>query len=344
MGLRTDDHHIDTIIEKANAVIGAYFNNFPGIGKTLGLTEDERDYILVGLALRFTDRQIISSLNEKRKQAGLQQTVLLNLLYYRKEYKELIDDIYVVTATRIGELFRFADKVHRIQVYNRLATGLEKAVIPAFDTGVIDENDIKLGNMLLKVMDRMDSEMGSKPLTGMLRKVNYLDDDKPTAGNISQKDAIDLIKQELDSRYKAQLPQAIEAKVNFTDYTLCANGEKMADVFVCWNSVVTDNNSGCQCPVQAGKLQECPKFLNKSLLDSKQWLFSARERRNTIEDIAYLVGCKEYDQEIRDRVAYFLKKHEVFFHPKEESKKEPVKENVEVIKDEQTVSSDKQST
>lgn len=277
------------------------------------LRNEDVEQIILGLALKFTTKEILHIVTEQRAKDGLPPIENHNLTYYRVKYSELIDEVYTVAALRIGEVYSNADKIVRIARYNELADALRTRVMEDVE-GEIDDLSIKKMNTYLRVLDRMNVEMGNVPMSKMIRRNPKEPDEDGTpddGSGLSKEETMELIKKALDEKYRKQLPDAISEKLSFTDYTNCANGETLTGITVCWNDKMTDNDAGAQCPVQAGKVKKCPKFLNQSLLDNKEWLLTARQQGLSVAKIISLVGCEEWDVDVRNRVAWFLKKHDI---------------------------------
>lgn len=278
------------------------------------LRYEDKCTILIGLALRLTEKEITAVINKQRAEIGLKPFSEKGIYYYRKQYGELIDQIYTTCVLRIGEIYKFADKFYRISRYNELADVLRQTVISDFDTEINDMS-IKKANLYIKVLDRLNTEMGNVSLKDMVRRLpkEELEEDNPEAAISLSKDDVKLLFDEIiKDRYSTQLPIPISRKIEFTDYLNCANGEKMSDnTVLCWNDKMTGDKAGSQCPVQAGSVQKCPKFLNRVLLDNPEWLMETKRQHTSIKHVAGLVGCTEYDTDIRDRVAYFMKKHDI---------------------------------
>jgi predicted house-cleaning noncanonical NTP pyrophosphatase (MazG superfamily) len=277
------------------------------------LRDEDVEEIIIGLALKLTSKEILTIVSEKRQKDGLPPVESNNLTYYRTKYSEIIDEVYTLAALRIGEIYSNADKIVRIARYNELADALRTRVMEDIE-GEIDDLSIKKMNTYLRVLDRVNIEMGNIPMSKMIRRQQKEPDESGTPDDgigLSKEETIDLIKKALNEKYKNQLPDAISEKLSFTDYTNCANGEQLSGVTVCWNDKMTDNDAGTQCPVQAGKVKKCPKFLNQSLLNNKDWLLNARKQGLSVAKIISLVGCDEWDVDVRNRVAWFLKKHDI---------------------------------
>jgi len=277
------------------------------------VTIEEREEMIIGLALKMTDREILKMLNDARLEANKPIIQFRTLLYYRKKYSELIDEVYATAVLRIGDIYRFSDKLYRISRYNELAEVLrDKVMGDMIDEETPSERSIKLANLYLRLLDRVNVEMGGKTLLeGMIKRSGQENEDDGKDINLTKEEVRALVKTEISERYSAQLPKSITDKIDFTDYTICANGEKMGDVVVCWNAKMTNDDLGSQCAIQSGKVQKCPKFLNITLLNNKDWLLNARSRKLTITDIASLAGCQEVDRDCHDRVTFHLKANDV---------------------------------
>jgi hypothetical protein len=276
-------------------------------------TEDRRN-ILIGLAMRMTYVQINNLVNTARKARG-DEPINVGIARYKKNYGDLIDEIYGIIATRIGEVYKYADKAVRIGALNDMADVLRDSVMDEFNARIEDEMTIKKGNLFIKVLDRLNAEMGGKSLFDAMSRRIPSDDstERGKAETFSKADIVQAVTQSVEDRYAGQLPPAIKSKISFTDYTACANGEDLSGVTMCWNQAMNKIAGGDQCAVQCSKVEQCSKFLNKNMVNNKAWLEHVREQRMTMKQIAIACGCSEYDAEIRGRVIYFLNKFEVYF-------------------------------
>jgi hypothetical protein len=287
------------------SLIRAHLPQSIAVGKLRKLNQDDLENILVGLALRFSDTEVAKYVNAERKQRGEDEEISYNLVFhYRKQFADTIDTLYGLAAQRVGELFKYADKLHRIGRYNAIASALDKHVMDDFTGPLPTEFGLKMANVYIKVLDRLNDEMGKKPL---ILQRNREDDD----GQDKQlpKDEIAIaVKVAIEERYSKQLPPTAHNIIDFSDYKVCANGEYLGKHYVCWNeSIAVDG----KCAVQQGHIQTCPKFLNKTLLSDKNWMTEARDRKLSIKSISKLAGCADYDPDIRDRVGFYLKQHDL---------------------------------
>ncbi len=285
----------------------------------------DRKRIILGLAMRFTNNEIIGMVNQYRSEENLPPVSIGHTAYYRKKYGDIIDEIYIENVVRINEIYKYADKVVRVARINELSDLYYSSIKNEFsisDGKVTSEINVQT-NTLLRLFDRMKVEVGDPSVNGMLRRNNR---NKEKHADNSEFEDISLdkndVSQLLEKRYANQLPSSIEKKIDFTDYNHCANGEKSGEMVCCWHKGITKGNTGSQCKVQSGEIQKCPKFLNSSLLDNIEWLRTQRERKQSVEDLAFMVGCTEYDPEIRDIIADKLKDSGIFAISRNNEKEE----------------------
>jgi len=308
------------IDNEMKVIIASHFGEHwtPPTGAGGHLDEEDKTRILIGFGLRLSASDILKIVNESRKQKNQHSLEVSHMNYYKQKYGDLIDELYANAILRIGEIYKFSDKLYRIARFNELAEVLHHRLIDELEQGVdsVDETTLKRANLYIKVLEKINVEMGGTSVKDMIRRRKDREEDendKNDVTNLSKQEISQIISQSIEDRYKGQLPPTIREKIEHSDYVNCANGEKMGEVVVCWNDKMTDNSPGSQCPVQMGKVKKCPKFLNQILLDDKNFLQVSREDGYNIsfKQIAKLVGCTEYDVEIRDRVGFFLKKHDI---------------------------------
>lgn len=267
------------------------------------LTQDDLETLLIGLVLRLSDAEVAKTVNEQRTERK-EEPISHNLVFhYRKQYAAEIDSLYALAAMHVGEIFKYADKLFRIGRYDALASLLDGHVTSAFE-GSPNEFDLKVGNLYIKVLDRLNVEMGNRPMGNIVRPPEEEGQDKLESAETTKAQIGALI----DERYHKQLPRGVHSKISFSDYTVCANGEKLGETYACWNERAAHEGS---CAVHLGKVKTCPKFLNRSLINDKNWLVETRRKKLNLESVARLAGCTEYDHDIRDRVAFYMKTHDV---------------------------------
>src|SRR3990172_13276832 len=242
-----------------------------------GFTEFERETVLVGLVLRLSQKEILREINRIRQIQGIKPLDHFYIGSFKRRYGTIIDELYANAAIRIGEIYKYSDKLFRIGRYNELAGVLHKTVVDQLEMGIDEDIVIKKAHLYLKVLQNLNAEMGNVTMKDMIRRRPKEDADEDR--QLNKDEFKELVAQMITDRYKHILPPSISQKIEFSDYLNCANGEKMGDwQVVCWNEKMTSNNAGTQCPVQAGKLHKCPKMLNRSLLDNKEWLVTTREK------------------------------------------------------------------
>src|SRR5690242_2953314 len=99
--------------EQLVAVVDAEWDNFKfnrtlNVGNGEKLRAEDRKQIVIGLAIRMTDKEILTMVNKQRRADGLVDADIANLNYHRAKYKDIIDEVYVYAAKRIGEVYSFA--------------------------------------------------------------------------------------------------------------------------------------------------------------------------------------------------------------------------------------------
>lgn len=276
------------------------------------LRRSDLEEIILGLAMRLTEKEILHIVNDNRREAGL-EAVSVSIAYYRKKYQDIIDEVYANATLRIGEIYRYSDKMIRISKYNDLAEALQQRVQSRLENPAADmEETLKMTNTFIRVLDRLNIEMGS-PTLGKLaltrnRPWEKPEEEKPVPVNLTKEEMKELTRESIKERYKNQLPAVVSEKLSFTDYELCAFGEKLGDCHVCWSSKMTKGDAGSQCVVQKGEVKRCPHFFNRTMVDNRPWLENMREH-SSFKQIAYAAGCTEYDDEVDDRLKYFFKKN-----------------------------------
>lgn len=316
--------------QELRSVIDTYFedsvkyNRFLNVSKGEKLRPDDHKTIILGLAMRMTEKEILVMVNKSRRENGLIDADIQNLSYYRKKYGEIIDEVYIEATLRIGEIYSTADKMVRVARLHELAEVFRESVMEDAQGQGINTLTNQKANTYIRILDRMNVEVGAMPLAKMINRPNNKpnENNEPIDSKLENAEIAELVKSAISERYEHLLPSAIEQKLDFTDYKNCANGEKLGEIIVCWHTVMTNNNKGSQCPIQAGTLQKCPKFLNKSLLNDENWLKRQRENKQTIADIATIIGCEEFDPEVREVIAFHLKKYELLKAEKQESVEE----------------------
>jgi len=275
------------------------------------VTMSDREIIVIGLALRMTNNEIARMVNDERKKYDRPAITGFSISYYRKKYSDLVDEVYSEIAVRIGEIYTYADKLKRIGRYDELAQLMRQKVVAEFEgAGEPSETALKIANLYIRVLDKLNAEMGGKSLLdGMIQRRG--EDNLPDTG-LPANDMKEVIQDTLEARYANQLPERSMTKIKWSDYTVCALGEKLGDMVVCWHSGMTQGDPGTQCPIQAGKTQQCPKFINRTILDNRDWLHNVRIKNEmTIREIAVACGCEQADKEVYDRIVHYLHKHDV---------------------------------
>jgi len=189
-------------------------------GKTLD-NEDAAE-LLMGLALRISDREVLNIVNARLQAKGLKLQDATTITYYKRQYSDLIDEIWAQGMMRIGEIYCFADKFHRIHKLNKLALALEMKMNKYLEFGY-DDTTHKVINTWMRVLTKMQEETGFFTVKDVQNK---LKEQGPT-DNIDTDEKIPLTKQELidlmAGRFQNQLPKAKEIEAKNID----ANKEKV---------------------------------------------------------------------------------------------------------------------
>lgn len=278
------------------------------------LSDADVDTVITALALRFTNSEVVELLNQGRE-VPLNITVQ-SINEFRKKYDDIIDEVYAVSVLRIGQLFKFSDKVVRISSLDRMAKALENHVSREL-AGEFNDLSIKKGRLFLQVLAQLDKEMGGRSLKDMIKLPKSMDESQDDApSNLTKEEMRKMISDAIVERYSNQLPASISSEISFTDYHNCSFVEHLNDTCICWNKSISGDSHGGKCKIQTGEITQCPKFLNKTLLENKEWVSDARLRGMSIKDLAILTGCKEYDGEVRDMVIRYLHLHEIRFFKK----------------------------
>jgi hypothetical protein len=169
------------------------------------LEENEVRFVIIGLALRIDEETIFNSIKEEREKEGKQVPYIRSLSYYRKKYAELIDEIWVTVATRIGEVYSFTDKVYRLSRYNELANALEDYVIPTIKAGIIDKSLAVATNLYMNTLRNINAEMGGITLEKVsTRKPSQ---DKEQTVVVDGVDVTKTLEDLVAKRFQAQLPE-----------------------------------------------------------------------------------------------------------------------------------------
>lgn len=166
-----------------------------------------RDLILIGLALRMSREEIISTVRTEfpdwipQEKPGVSYDKIRNIA---KTHTVVIDELYVALGTRVTEIYRFADKIQRLRTYNSLAEACSRVVIPRLRAGIDDKGTISIGNLLVKVLDRLEAET-----QGDMPKRYRPKDGETEESKVSPEDAEKLLLQ----KYGDQLPSGMAVRI-----------------------------------------------------------------------------------------------------------------------------------
>jgi len=269
---------------------------------------EDRKSLMIGVLLKMDTASLNTFVNDRRKGRDLEPILVdrRDIYDFRKGYAELIDQAYIAVATYIGDLHPYADKIHRVGLYNDIIEALED--IPSELALGATELTVKKANLLLKTMGALNAEMGDKTLLDFFRPKGkkYSIEDEGKEKTFSK----DEVEKLLTEKFSNQLPVATSKKIEFTDYTNCANGESLNGNTICWNDSMCGGSGGKICAVQNGDIQRCPKFLNKTLLEDKEWILRMREKVGlNYRDIAMMCGADKLDDDIKEKLKYYFAKH-----------------------------------
>ena len=169
------------------------------------LTDPEDSYnIMVAVLLKYTTEEIKVFVNKERRKRGLDEIKLdkRDIYNFKSVYANAIDRAYVDVSTYIGDIHPYADKLHRIGLYNDI---IEKLAPVRFQLDYPDEMILKKASLLLKAMDRMNDEMGKVSMDQFVhprqRKADE-DEDKLVEGGLSKAQ----IEEEIKKKFAGQLP------------------------------------------------------------------------------------------------------------------------------------------
>ena len=201
------DQATNELLKTADLVIKNYFGQQFGKRQLeIHKTEKElqiRDMLVTGLALRMNTLEISKAiLLEFPDWAAVDPRGKSKVDLARKEYGELIDELYVAMATRIGDIYRFTDKMYRLKVYNDLAESIHRYFKPRVDIGLFDKETIAVGSLLVKILDRTNAEMSDN--FGMRNRPKEQDP------QVSPKEAEKLLKE----KYGDQLPPGVSIGIS----------------------------------------------------------------------------------------------------------------------------------
>lgn len=194
-----------------------------------GITIDERIEIIILAALKYPGRQILTYLNMKRIKNGLKPIPDSTYAYVRQRYFALIDDTYATIAKNISDIFPFTDKIHRLIKLNELATMFSYYLSNVEE---ITRDTLAIVNTYLKILDKIDHELGSVPLSD---RVNYIAEhaEKQIESKIKSKISSQVegkipnyIKGILKERYKEQLPVNLETDDENKSYEATENNRQ----------------------------------------------------------------------------------------------------------------------
>lgn len=207
-----------------NSVIDAYVG--PGLealvnsGESINglkLRPSDQKKIIVGLAMRMNEKQILIHVNRERTKDGFQPISTNNLKYWRAKFSKVIDEVYAVAATRIGEIYNTADKIVRISRYHELGEAFFDSIKTDIDhEGGIDDLTIKKTNTYIKILGLMNVELGSMPMAKTLKEPSFVDDgDKEK--ELTRDEIKGIVADGIKERYANQLPSGITEQVKKAD-------------------------------------------------------------------------------------------------------------------------------
>ena len=185
----------DNVLVQAHEAIKNYFGSGKGVIKSSRslLFKDElegseqlgavRELVLVGIALRMSEADIEKLVRSYIPDAKLTTSFDKKsyVSIYRRQYRDLIDELYAIVATQVGDVYRYADKIYRIGRIHSVCQAIDRIFSSRIAGGDIDDSTVKVGHLLFKALQMMNSEMGNASLGKMVRySVRKGDDDKNT--------------------------------------------------------------------------------------------------------------------------------------------------------------------
>jgi hypothetical protein len=177
-------------------------------------TTQVRELILVGLALRMSREEIEKQVLKEVPDAKLNDAQGSLVHYYRRKYREAIDELYAVVATQIGDVYRYTDKLYRLSRFNSLVDAADKVLSPRLQAGLMDDVTFKTGNLYIKLMEKINFEMGNQNIGRLIRFA-------PKGMEKESQSAETFFKE----KFAGQLPPGFMEKLN-TAETVGDNGNK----------------------------------------------------------------------------------------------------------------------
>jgi hypothetical protein len=224
------------------------------------------------------------------------------VFYYAKQYAPLVEDISLHYATNIAKKFRFANRVTRIGKLNDIAEAVFERIKEREEV-ILTERTEKLHNENIKIfaslLSAIDENMGKLKITRIDVNVGNANTPKLDDPDVMRKMITDQIR-----KYTGQLPTSVEANfTEVTDYDKCAFSEE-------WTNQTFCRYHKEQCKVQTNELKICPLFLNKVLLNNREYLAQRYVNNDlSVRTIAELAGCKELNERtigyVRDKLREF---------------------------------------
>jgi hypothetical protein len=175
-------------------------------------SKEEKENIVISFALRFSPQEILEVINEARVQRGEPTVIIQNINFYRVAYQDLIDQIWAFAAVRIGDLYSYADKVHRIGKLNELAESLRNKVMARIYRDDFSKSTLDIGNFYLRTMAVMNNEVGGKSLHDMIKLNPPQLPEKEEENPLTEEELREAVKQEIHDRFRNQLPKKSSIK------------------------------------------------------------------------------------------------------------------------------------
>ncbi len=166
-------------------------------------TTQVRELILIGLALRMSKEEIEQQVLKEIPDAKLEDAQGSLVTYYRRKYREAIDELYAVVATQIGDVYRYTDKLYRLSRFNSLVDAADKVLAPRLNAGIMDDITFKTGNLYIKLMEKINFEMGNQNIGRLIRFA-------PKGKEARPQDAETFFKE----KFAGQLPPGFMEKLN----------------------------------------------------------------------------------------------------------------------------------
>lgn len=178
----------------------------PAVDAEKALELCDREDVIVGMALRIAETEILASINESRKLRELEPVAYIHFPYYRRKYGALIDEIWANSLCRAGDLYPFADKLYRLRQMNDLATLFRNKAMALAQSNDFSKRTIEISNAFVRIMDRINIEVGGKSIHEMIEKMPKPIEEEQEV-TLNQTAVKKLLATSLEAEYSEQLPE-----------------------------------------------------------------------------------------------------------------------------------------